>query len=220
MQGCRAFERMIKTVLFVLVVTYAHIAVAEMGVGRFINDVKIVLAIKSSHFEIIDSTSAYIYFSLNQKAQARVEYGKTSNYGHFTTKETSFKYADHRQIIRQLDANTVYHYRVHAYDRNGHEVISEDKTFKINQSTLAIKSSAVETINTTSVYIYFNLNEKAQARIEYGETSNYGHFTTKETSFNYDSHRQIIRGLKTNTLYHYRVHAYDRNGAEVISKDF
>jgi len=178
-----------------------------------------VLTVKSSSVKVNNDSSVFIYFSLNQKAQARVEYGKTTAYGSFTKKETSFKYADHRQIIRQLDANTVYHYRVHAYDRNGHEVISEDKTFKINQSTLAIKSSAVETINTTSVYIHFNLNEKAQARIEYGETSNYGHFTTKETSFNYDSHRQIIRDLKTNTLYHYRVHAYDRNGVEVISKD-
>ncbi len=178
------------------------------------------LVIKSSSVEPISDSSVYIHFNLNEKAQARVEYGETANYGHFTTKETSFNYASHRQRIRGLDADTLYHYRVHAYDRNGVEVISDDKTFRIRpQSTLAIKSSAVETINSSSVYVFFNLNEKAQARVEYGETTDYGHFTTKETSFNYDAHRQQIRGLNANTLYHYRVHAYDRNGIEVVSGD-
>jgi len=186
----------------------------------FIINPQPTLAIESSSVEPINDSSVYVYFDLNEKAQARIEYGETTHYGQFTNKETSFNYDSHRQQIRGLNANTLYHYRVHAYDRNGVEVTSNDKTFRINpQSTLEIKSSAVETIDTSSVYIFFNLNEKAQARIEYGETTNYGSFSNKETSYNYDTHRQQIRGLNANTLYHYRVHAYDRNGIEVVSND-
>ena len=186
----------------------------------FIINPQPTLTIESSSVESINDSSVYVYFDLNEKAQARVEYGETTNYGHFTNKETSFNYASHRQQISDLNANTLYHYRVHAYDKKGVEVISDDKTFRINsQSTLEIKSSAVETINTSSVYIFFNLNEKAQARVEYGETTNYGRFTNKETSFDYDTHRQQISRLNANTLYHYRIHAYDRKGVEVISND-
>lgn len=178
------------------------------------------LGIITSRVETINDSSVYVHFDLNQKAQGQIEYGTSTDYGNFTTKETSFNYASHRQLVANLDPNTQYHYRVHAFDENGVQVTSADNVFSINSlSTLEIKSSAVETVDSSSVYIFFNLNEKAQARVEYGETTHYGNFSTKETSFNYDTHRQQIRGLNTNTLYHYRVHAYDRNRIEVISDD-
>ena len=211
MKGFKAAEKITKFIFFFFMVTYAHVVIAA-GIGEFI--------IESSSVKPINDSSVYVYFDLSEKAQARVEYGETTNYGHFTNKETSFNYDSHRQRISGLNDKIIYHYRVHAYDRNGVEVISDDKTFRINpQPTLEIKSSAVETINTSSVYIFFNLNEKAQARVEYGETTDYGNFSNKELSFNYDTHRQQIRGLNANTLYHYRVHAYDRTGVEVVSND-
>ncbi len=100
-------------------------------------------------------------------------------------------------------------------------VVEASVAFSVGQkpSTLAIRSSAVETLSNSSVYVHLNLNEKAQARVEYGRTRQYGKFTNKENSFKYDTHQQKISNIQANTLYHYRVHAYDRNGVEVVSKD-
>ena len=92
------------------------------------------LSILSSRVEKIDQNSLYIYFKLNQNAQAQVEYGTTTQYGQFTTKETSFNYASHRQKISNLDTNTLYHYRIHAFDEDGNEIVSNDATFHLDKA--------------------------------------------------------------------------------------
>lgn len=176
------------------------------------------LEIISSAVERNDDTSVHIEFNLNQKAQGQIEYGTTADFGNFTTKETSFDYASHRQLVSDLAPNTLYHYRVHAWDEGGFNVVSESKTFRTNAS-LEIELSRVEVIDDTSVYIHFDLNQQAQGQVEYGTSLDYGNFTTKETSFDYSSHRQRITNLDPNTLYHYRVHAFDEEGVEVISED-
>jgi hypothetical protein len=176
------------------------------------------LAIITSDVEDVNENSVDINFDLNQRAQGQVEYGTTTNYGYFSTKETSFTYASHRQRLTNLIPNTRYHYRIHAFNRDGIEVISENRTFVIKPG-LSILSSDVENIDQSSVYVHFDLNQKAHGQIEYGTTTEYGNFTNKEESFTYASHRQIVSNLKANITYHYRVHAIDENGVEFISED-
>ena len=77
----------------------------------------------------IKSRSARINIILNQHAQTQIEYGDTAQYGKFSQKEPSFKYKNHNMKIIDLKPLTRYHYRVHAWDRQGKEVISGDYSF-------------------------------------------------------------------------------------------
>ncbi|MCD6498021.1 MAG: hypothetical protein J7M25_06915 [Deltaproteobacteria bacterium] len=87
------------------------------------------LAILSVEAVDITETSARIHFVFNQRAQGQVEYGMDTSYGFFSVKEESFQYAEHTQSIDSLSAGTRYHYRVHAWDRQGHEIIGQDHEF-------------------------------------------------------------------------------------------
>ncbi len=87
------------------------------------------LKILSTQAKNIRGRSARINIILNQHAQTQVEYGATAQYGKFSPKETSFKYKNHNMKILDLKPLTSYHYRVHAWDRQGGEVISGDYSF-------------------------------------------------------------------------------------------
>jgi len=119
--------------------TGAHVADVTGGtfqftLGHYNNGYRVIhlitpVGIQSAQAESVTASSASIHFVLNRKAQARVEYGPTTSYGSWTTKESSFKYADQRQPISELSRGTTYHYRVHAWDESGKETISVDQIF-------------------------------------------------------------------------------------------
>jgi len=78
----------------------------------------------------ITQNSAKVVWDVSTYATGQVEYGKTSAYGYFNTKETSLNYNHHEQRLQNLNPGTTYHYRVISEDTNGQEVISGDNTFK------------------------------------------------------------------------------------------
>jgi hypothetical protein len=85
---------------------------------------------------------------------------------------------------------------------------------------LELSDVHAEGIKKDSVSIFWNLNEYATGQVEYGETQSYGELSTKENSFNYNHHEQLLKNLKSNTLYHYKVVSEDREGHKVVSKDY
>ena len=87
--------------------------------------------------------------------------------------------------------------------------------------TTAPVISNVSAVNVTgtSASISWDLDEYATGQVEYGTTTNYGSFTTKETSFNYNNHLQGISGLSNGVTYHYRVISADASGNESVSGD-
>lgn len=87
------------------------------------------LAFVSVESNNLSENSAIIHFVLNQNAQGQVEYGTDINYGLWNVKEESFNYSDHSQPLINLSPATTYHYRVHAWDPQAHEVISADYSF-------------------------------------------------------------------------------------------
>ena len=86
-------------------------------------------------------------------------------------------------------------------------------------ASLEISNVHAEDIKKDSTTIFWDLNEYAMGQVEYGESSNYGNFSTKETTFNYNHHEQFLSNLKPNTTYHYRVISENRNGEVVTSPD-
>jgi len=85
---------------------------------------------------------------------------------------------------------------------------------------LTVANVHASNIEKNSAKILWDLSDYATGQVEYGETTAYGQLSTKETSYNYDSHGQILRNLQQGTTYHYRVISEDRYGQEVISDDY
>lgn len=85
---------------------------------------------------------------------------------------------------------------------------------------LVISNVASSSITTSSAVVSWDLSAQGTGRVEYGTTLAYGSFTTKEESFNYSSHSQVVSGLADSTLYHYRVISTSRAGRTTTSGDF
>ena len=84
---------------------------------------------------------------------------------------------------------------------------------------LNIVSSEEQSVTQISANIEVILSDVGQLEIEYGETVDYGMTTTREESFDFSTHVQTLTGLTPNTTYHYRIHAWNRNGVETVSED-
>jgi len=169
----------------------------------------------------ITDTTGSIHFVFNQKAQGQIEYGVSQSYGQWSVKEESFNFSNHLQVLRNLTPGRTYHYRVHGWDGNGNEVVSEDHQFITLSSGSALDILSVEAtdITDTTASIHFVFNQKAQGQVEYGVRQSYGQWSVKEESFNFSDHLQVLRNLTPGTTYHYLVHGWDANGNEVVSED-
>jgi len=77
----------------------------------------------------IKQNSCTLRWSLNKPTTGQIEYGITTDYGDFSQKEESFTYSSHEQVLKNLQSDTIYHYRVISEDSEGGKIVSEDKTF-------------------------------------------------------------------------------------------
>lgn len=85
---------------------------------------------------------------------------------------------------------------------------------------LVISNVIASQITDTGAMISWDLSDYGTGQVEYGPTTAYGQFSTLENSFIYKHHDQILSGLTTGTLYHFRVHSKNQAGIESISSDY
>jgi hypothetical protein len=104
----------------------------------------VVLTISNNHKKI--------EWKVDRNATGQVEYGESQSYGTLTSKENTFKYRLHRQNLRDLKSNTLYHYRVISEDKDGNRAVSSDHTFK----TEVIPPSEVVPLPSAYTKIYEN----------------------------------------------------------------
>ena len=83
----------------------------------------------------------------------------------------------------------------------------------------AISGIDTSAIGSDTVTITWDLDMPATGQVEYGTTTGYGATSTRETSFDYSTHIQTLRGLNAGTLYHFRVRSTNRAGVETVSGD-
>ncbi len=76
----------------------------------------------------ITTSGATIFWTTNEPATSRVEYGATTAYGSSTTTNSTFK-TSHTRTLSGLTASTTYHYRARNTDAAGNEAIGGDFTF-------------------------------------------------------------------------------------------
>ncbi len=85
-------------------------------------------------------------------------------------------------------------------------------------STLTISSTAAGGITLSSASVSWQTNLPATSQIEYGTSSSYGSTTALDPSL-VTNHQQGMSGLKSSTLYHFRVRSRDANNNEAVSAD-
>lgn len=97
-----------------------------------------------------------------------------------------------------------------------------DNVFVTSSSDLippVISGVTAGSINQNGGSISWTTNEVANSQIEYGQTTSYGSQTAINSSL-VTSHSQVVSGLLSGTLYHYRVRSADAAGNQSISGDF
>jgi outer membrane protein assembly factor BamB len=149
------------------------------------------------------------------------QYGTTTSYGHTTAPEIRSVNTNQSVSadINRLTANTVYHFRIVATNRDG-TVYGSDRTFT---SLSAIGPPVVTTNPATNVASFSaTLNGSVYAHgytthvyFQYGTTTGYGHRIGSEIDG--ENTYQVVRapnisGLAASTTYHFRVVAYNGYG--------
>jgi hypothetical protein len=81
-----------------------------------------------------------------------------------------------------------------------------------------ISNVQVSYVTRTSAILSWNVSPDSTGQVEYGVTIVYGSFTTLETN-HLSSHRQNVSGLRSGTLYHYRILGTDVSGGNVVLVD-
>jgi hypothetical protein len=159
---------------------------------------------------------AIVTFSLAEAGPAKTEYRETgSSAWTVGANETSSKYADHRQVITGLQAETSYELRVIATNLGG-ETISPITRFR----TTAVPPPVIRDVSVapedTRAVVTFSLGEKGPGRTEYRESGD-ATWTlgAEEASSKYADHRQIIRGLVPQTDYQLRITATNEGGKTI-----
>lgn len=92
---------------------------------------------KGSNWEYISEKSASIAWKTNLPAKTYIHYGKTTSYDRQTDVSERFFYV-HLHYLKNLEANSLYHYKCVSVDERGNKLESEDKTFQTENIPNAI----------------------------------------------------------------------------------
>jgi hypothetical protein len=76
----------------------------------------------------VSQIRATVFWVTNEAADSQVEYGLTTGYGNTTTLNTAMV-TSHSEVLRLLQQNRTYHYRVRSRDPSGNPTVSGDFTF-------------------------------------------------------------------------------------------
>jgi len=88
----------------------------------------------------ITTTTATISWSVDQPSQGEIRYGTADGgpYGSTTTRETSYDYTDHGQVITGLTPNTTYYYKIWAMNAADQETLSGQGSFTTDAEPPAV----------------------------------------------------------------------------------
>ncbi|MBI3231860.1 MAG: fibronectin type III domain-containing protein [Candidatus Doudnabacteria bacterium] len=168
----------------------------------------------------ISHSAETITWTTSELANAEIEYGTTSGYGHTTGLNSSLG-TTHSQTLLGLSANTLYHFRIKTTDASANLTTSGDYTF--TTAALSVSGNVTDTtppvvsgisnvsVAATTATLGWTTNEPAISTLEYGATSNYGSQANLDASLLL-AHEAVITNLSPNTTYHYCIHATDLTG--------
>ncbi|MDR2389256.1 MAG: hypothetical protein LBD89_05675 [Tannerellaceae bacterium] len=85
-------------------------------------------------WEHVSYTSCVVGFTTNLPSLSVIEYGKTPDYGERTPQSESYYY-QHLHYLKDLEADSTYHYRIVTQDQEGNLLASANHTFTLRRLT-------------------------------------------------------------------------------------
>ncbi|MDC4206521.1 MAG: fibronectin type III domain-containing protein [Candidatus Manganitrophus sp.] len=169
----------------------------------------------------LTASSVVISWNTNEPATARVEYGTTTAYGALSTLDATLG-TGHTRTLNNLNPSTTYHFRVISKDAADNTALSGDHTFTTaatpDTTGPGLSQITAGDLRADRVAISWGTDEPATTQVEYGTTAAYGNLTTLNATL-MNSHSEILSGLQSETVYHYRVRSADAAGNLSVSDD-
>ena len=168
------------------------------------------------------SSHGVIGWVTSEAASSRVDYGLTEDYG--SSVSGSQLVQEHSVLLSDLEARTLYHFRVISTDASGNEMVSADQTFITRgeedrkRPAWDIEPHVYEVFHNSAI-LFWKANEEARGQIEFGLTRDFGHIV--EIAEARREQHYPISGLSPGTVYHCRVLLTDLSGnGPTVSKVF
>ncbi len=169
----------------------------------------------------ISDNSAAIVWNTDSPSDGVVEYGVSTNYGAVSAYDNAMV-TSHSVAISGLTAQTAYHFKVKSRDASGKWTESADAIFTtgvdMGPDPPQIVYLHYTSVTSSGITIYWDTDEMATARVEYGLTREYGSLSSASAQMA-TTHSVNLSGLKAGTTYHYRAWSTDAAGNLSISQD-
>jgi Big-like domain-containing protein/fibronectin type III domain protein len=167
----------------------------------------------------VTRASATISWTTTQPASSQVDYGGPADLALRTSRDPSLVTA-HRVVLVGLQPGATYRFLVRSATAAGGVSVSD-----LNSLTTAPDGSGPEVANLnvlqatgTTATVGWATSSGTVAQVEYGTTTNYGAFTLLKI-FTGPNQQMQLSGLRPATTYHYRIKAWDGQGALGASAD-
>ncbi len=152
-----------------------------------------------------------ISWRTNLNATARVDYGLTTDYGHYIS-DTSADSKNHSFNIHNLEPDTIYHFQISS-NANGQFVSSFDMVVETQDyndgDRPGIKNFSKKYVTSQTATFQWEVDEKSTAKIYYGVTSDYGKVLTIKGSKK--AFEATLTKLDLDTKYYYKIEIKDED---------
>lgn len=166
----------------------------------------------------ISSSRATIKWHTDEAATTEISYGASASYGESVTRKALS--GNHEIVLKNLQAESLYHFQVISQDRSGNVSMSSDMTFTTAQNGSVqpvISRIEVTNIMAGSAVVSWDTDKETSSVIEYGTTTSYGGTVSSDRMEK--SHKMTLNGLSADTVYHLKITARDARGNTAISID-
>jgi len=144
-----------------------------------------------------------------------IDYGTTTSYGS-AVGASSGTALQHEVQIGGLKGETTYHFKLVATSASGERLESFDQTFKTSKfvdTTLPVISDVrVTYVGGTYFIATWTTDQLTDSGVDVSTNPTFGRAGGAGGNSNTISHEVVVGGLRTNTLYYYRVHSRNSNG--------
>ena len=169
----------------------------------------------------LTSTSATINWVTNEASDTQVEFGPTTAYGGSSPLNGALS-TNHSVALTDLQASTLYHYRVKSRDAAGNLLVSQDLTFTTPAADVTppiIFSVGHTNLRDKEVTIHWSTDQMSDGQVEYGVSTSLGSQTPLNGTFLF-GHSAKLSNLQPGTWYLFRVKSRDSAGNLATSELF